>query len=377
MRIGFIGQKGIPATYGGVERHTEELAVNLAASGHDVSVYTRSYYTDRSLKSYKGVRLINIPTIPTKHLDAIFHTFLACLDTFRRDFDIIHFHSIGPASLLWLAKLLNPRKIVIATFHTQCYRHQKWGGFARWYLKFGEWVCCRLADRVIVISRDLEEYTRKKYGIDPEFMPNGVAEQTRVKPDAIKDKWGLAANGYILSVSRLVRHKGIHYAIEAFKRVDTNKRLVIVGAGFHTKDYVKELESLAAGDDRIIFTGMQSGRILQELFSSAAFFIQPSESEGLSIALLEAMAYGKSVLASDIPENQKVVSQAGFLFRSKDIGDLKTKMEYLLANPGLTESTGQAAKIHVQSEYNWKAIVMSLDKLYQEVSGNSKQKKSV
>jgi len=342
----------------------EELAVNLAGRGHDVTVYARTNYTDKGRRKYKGVRLINLPTIPTKHLDAISHTFWACLDTLRRDFDIIHFHSIGPSSLLWLAKVLHPRTPVLATFHTQCYHHQKWGVLARWYLKLGEYICCRLADRVIVISQELADYTRNTYGIEPVVIPNGVAKQHRAEPDLITRKWGLSQDGYFLLVSRLIRHKGVHYAIQAFRRTKTDKKLVIVGEGFHTKSYVRYLQELAQGDERIVFTGTQTGQALQELFSNAYFFIQPSESEGLSIALLEAMAYGKTVLASDIAENREALDRLGVVFQSKNVDDLQDKIIYLLNNPEKVKAKGEAARIHVDINYNWDNLAASVAGLY-------------
>jgi glycosyltransferase involved in cell wall biosynthesis len=365
MRIAFIGQKGIPSIYGGVEKHAEELAVHLAAQGNQVTVYTRRNYTDKKLKSYKGVKLISLPTIPSKHLDAIVHTFLACLDTVRRDYDVIHFHSIGPSSLLWLVKLLNPGKLVVATFHTQCYRHQKWGRLAKMYLKIGEWVCCRMAHRVIVISKDLAFYTKDRYGIEPEYIPNGVTiPDNLTEARLIKEKWGLEKNGYILIVSRLIKHKGIHYAIKAFNRLTTDKKLVIVGDGYHTRQYVDSLKELAKDDGRIIFTGNQTGKALSEFLSNAYLFIQPSESEGLSIALLEAMAYERPVLASDIPENREALGEAGFTFQSGNVSDLQTKLEYLLADPSHVEGKGREAKARVQHYYDWEDIATSTEKLY-------------
>ncbi|MBI4778883.1 glycosyltransferase family 4 protein [Candidatus Falkowbacteria bacterium] len=318
MKIYFIGQKGIPAKFGGVEKHVEDLSTRLAKAGHEVFTYTRANYTDKSLKKYQGVNLISLPNIATKHFDAISHTFRACFDLIKREVDIIHFHSIGPSSLIWLAKLLKPGVPIIFTFHTKCYEHKKWGVLARLCLKTGERIACRLADKVITISPSLTEYARAKYKVNAAYLPNGVSLPKIVKADKI-GKWGLKKDGYILAVTRLVGHKGVQYLIGAYKNLKTNKKLVIVGDGAYTDNYVKELKAAAEGNKNIIFTGNQSGPELAELFSNAYLFVQPSEAEGLSIALLEAMAYKNCPVVSDIRENTDVIKNCGASFKNKSL----------------------------------------------------------
>lgn len=365
MKIYFIGQKGIPTKFGGVERHVEELSTRLVKAGHEVFVYVRPNYTDKKLTKYKGVNLICLSSVATKHLDAISHTFRACLDVIRRDADVIHFHSIGPSSLLWLVKLLKPGVPVVATFHSMCYFHQKWGWFARAYLKFGEMVACVVADATIAISKSLTNYAKKTYGREAIYIPNGVGMAEFMAPNEIK-QWGLTKSNYILSVSRLVRHKGIHYLIEAYNRLKTDKKLVIVGEGAFTDDYVKELKLLAEGNKNIIFTGSQNGDILQELFSNAYLFVQPSESEGLSIALLEAMSYGKATLVSDIPENIEAIEDAGLTFKNKDADDLSEKLQYSLENELIVRANGLLGCERAKEHYNWEAITAEIIKVYNQ-----------
>ena len=363
MKIYFIGQKGIPARSGGVERHVEELATRLVRSGHEVFAYTRANYTAKSLRKYQGVNLINLPNLATKHLDAISHTFRACLDLTKRDVDLIHFHSIGPASLIWLVKLLKPGLPIIFTFHTKCYTHKKWGIIAKAYLKFGELIGCLLADKTIVISRQLARYTKNKYKIEASYIPNGVNLLKTVQAVKIK-KFGLKKDNYILFVSILLGHKGVHYLIDAYNSLKTDKKLVIVGAGAFTDCYVKELKTLARGNKNIIFTGNQTGRELAELFSNAYLFVQPSESEGLSIALLEAMSYGKAVLFSDIPENLEVAKGVGFPFINKNITSLKKKLSCLLNQPRLVSTHGELGRARVQKYYDWNNITKEVIEVY-------------
>lgn len=366
MKIAFIGQKGLPAQNGGVERYVESLALNLVEKGQEIFVYSRRKYS-LGLKEYKGVKIISLPSLPGKNCEAITHTFLACLDLLFRKVDVIHFQSIGPASLLWFVKLLKPRTPIVFTFHCQDYYHQKWGRLAKWYLKFGEKVGCLWADKIIVISKELRAYVAKTYRQEAVYIPNG-ATVNGIMPVREIRRWGLEENNYLVAISRLVRHKGLQYLIAAYKNLKTDKKLVIVGDGAYTDDYVRELHESAQGNDNIIFTGNQSGRTLAELFSNAYAFIQPSESEGLSIALLEAMSYGRACLVSDIEANKEALADTGLTFVNKNIKDLQDKLEYLLAQPETVMQFGLAAKERVAAEYNWLSIVDQVEKVYNKLT---------
>jgi len=366
MKIAFIGQKGIPTKTGGVERQIEDLAVNMAKDGHEVFVYARSSYNTEHLKEWNGVKIITVPSVPSKNLDAITATFFACLDLVRRKYDIIHFQSIGPASMLWLARILNPRTKIVFTFHCQDYNHQKWGAFARTYLKFGEKVGNLLADKVIITSHSLLRYAKEKYHNNPIYIPSSAKLTELVKAEEIKD-FGLDKDSYISYIGRLVRHKGVHFLIKAYQEITTDKKLVIVGEGSYTDDYVKELHDLAQGNSNIIFTGNQSGKMLKELFSNTAIFVQPSESEGLSFALLEGMAYARPCLVSDIEPNLEALGDTGVSFKSGDYLDLKLKLEGMLNAPDKLAQMGSAARERVKLEYDSDNIAKQTISLYQEI----------
>lgn len=365
MKIAFIGQKGIPSISGGIEKHVEGLAVALAHHGHDVFVYTRKNYTPTHLKEYQGVKLISLPSISTKNLDAISHTFFAVIDLIRRPVDIVHFHGIGPSSLLWLVKCVKPRAQVIATFHCQDYFHKKWGAFGRWYLKFGEWVTCTKADATIVVSKSLAAYTEKTYQSDPTYIPNGVTVVEK-NIESNLTSLDLEKDGYILAVSRLIPHKGLHHLIKAYKNIITDKKLVIVGSGSYTDDYVQHLQILAKADSRVCLLGAKTGDELVDLFTHAYAFVQPSESEGLSIALLEAMSHGLASLVSDIPENLEAIGQTGFSFTCNDEDSLKLALETMLNQPEQVKQVGQLAKQRVKDLYNWEMITTMTEKVYAE-----------
>ncbi|MFH1597739.1 MAG: glycosyltransferase family 4 protein [Patescibacteria group bacterium] len=372
MKIAMIGQKGIPAKFGGVERHVEELALRLVKLGHQVTVYTRSHYTNPQRKKYRGINLVNIKTIPTKHLDAITHTFFCSLDAIHKDFDIIHYHAVGPSLMAFIPRILKPKVKVVATFHCIDRKHQKWNRFAQMMLRAGEWTAVNFPHITICVSQTLQRYVRRSYHRSAVYIPNGVSEPHKAKTDSdIKKKFGLEKNKYLVVVTRLVRHKGVHHLIKAFRKSNTGMKLAIVGGSFFTDKYFAYLRKLAEGDNRIVFTGFQSGKMLNQLFSNAYLFVHPSEAEGLPISVLEAGSFGLCILCSDIPENKEIIKQKmmdiGFTFRNKSVRDLGRKMEYLLKTPNAVNIKKKLVKKTILKEFNWDQIARKTSSMYQEI----------
>lgn len=379
MKIAYIGQKGIPAKTGGVERYVEEVAIRMAKLGHEVFVYARSNYTPKRLKRYRGVTVVNLPSIPTKNLDAISHTFLASLHALFQNYDVIHYSSIGPTSLSVIPKFLKKRSVIISTFQCQDYLHKKWGGLARAYLRFSEKLTCLVPDKTIVVTDLLRLYSKDKYGKELVRIPNGTAFRQSLE-DSELSTWGLEKGKYIFCASRLVGHKGVHFLIKAFNDLQKqgqhqDKRLVIAGSGAYTDEYVTYLHDLAKENKNVIFTGTVDGAKLEQLFSHSYMFVQPSESEGMSLALLEAMGYGKAILASDIAENLEALKGSGLSFRSGDEKDLEQKLLQLLDNPVLAKARGKESLEVARANYTWEDIVAQIEQVYEESLRDKEKKK--
>jgi glycosyltransferase involved in cell wall biosynthesis len=371
MKIAFIGQKGIPTKQGGIEKHVEELTKRLAGFGFNITVYSRSHYTEKRDKkyTYEGVTIINIPSINTKHLDAITHTLFSTLHALTQDYDVIHYHGVGPSLLSFIPRIFKPSVKVINTFHCIDRYHQKWGRLAKLILALGEYTACKFPHQTITISKILEKYSRSEFNSKAKYIPNG-ASITHSQNNKILKELDLEAKDYIVTVSRLVRHKGIHTLIKAYNQTTQTKKLVIVGDGANTDDYVKEVKSLAGNNKNIIFAGRQSGDNLYALFENAYLFAQPSEAEGLSIALLEAMLYEVPMIISNIEENQEPAGGCALEFINKSIEDLKRKLQYALDNPEIMEAFAKKAKIRAQTEYNWDDITKETALTYQELTNH-------
>ncbi len=379
MKIALIGQKGIPAKSGGVEKHVEKLTERLVALGHEVTVYTRPHYTDKALREWQGVRLVSLPSIRTKHLDAITHTFAATAHALFQDYDVIHYQSIGPSTLAFIPRILKRSTLVVATFHSRDYFHKKWGSLAKWFLHMAENLICIVPEKTIGISHGIVDYARERYGTDILYIPNG-AEGELVATTGFLGAFGLKEKRYLLVVSRLVAHKGIHYLIKAFQdledtgKLPNNYKLVIVGAHAETPEYEAYLKTMSTGRDNVLFLGEQTGTALAELFSHAAMFVQPSEDEGLSIALLEAMSYGLPIVASDIPGNEEALGGAGVYFKTKSVDSLKSELAALINRPEEMEAFGKLARGRAQNVYGWESIARQTVEAYEDALRDRVQK---
>lgn len=371
MKIAMIGQKGLPAHSGGVERHVEDLVTRLTSAGHEVVVYCRkSYMKEGVYTRFAGAKLIVIPTLPSKHFETVIQTFLASLHVLTLKADIIHYHGIGPSLFAWIPRLLNTKARILATFHCQDYYHQKWGILARLVFRLGEVVACTMTHQTIVVSKLLKQYVKRKYGREAIYIPNAVPLREKIPINSIKSAFGLTAGSYFLCVARLVRHKGIHTVIDAYnKTAGTNlssPKLVIVGAPAHTNDYMTELAVHACGNPNILFIGEQSGSVLAELYSNARLFIQASESEGLSYALLEAMSYGCPILVSDIPEHREVLISGENTFETRNAEHLAEKLTHYLAPHSQQDLEAHALshKEHVRTHYDLSQAFKKMSNVY-------------
>lgn len=369
MKIVMIGQKGIPTLFGGIERHVEEVSLRLAEKKeaglpYQVFVYARPYYTLKQIKEYKGVNIIHLPSWQSKHLDTISHVFLATWHAlFKIKPDIIHYHGIGPALCLWIPKLFSRRTKIVFTFHCRDYFHQKWGLIARLSLKTGEIIGCLLADKIIAVSPELKKYVQEKYQRKVSCIPHGI-NQERCLPAKLIKQWGLEKNNYILAVSRLIPHKGIHYLIDAYQGIKTDKKLVIVGPSFYTQDYEKKLKGMYKNNPNILFLGSQNGRVLKELFSNAYIFVHPSEQEGLPITVLEAASFGRPLLLSNIPAHQNMFGNLPFFFKNKNIKNLREFLKFALENPLVISQKARKIRAYALKKYSWDEVVERIILIY-------------
>lgn len=372
LRVAFIGGRGVIGKYSGVETWYEQVGSRLVRSGHRVTVYCRSYFTP-NIPHHEGMNIVRLPAIRTKHLETFFHSFLSTLHACFSECDIVHYQTLGPALFSSLPRIFG--KTTIVSVQGLDWQRAKWSWFARMVLQAGEWAAAHSPNKTMVVSRELETRFANEHCIAPVYIPNGTELRSRT-PATHLQQFGLTSDSYVLFLGRFSPEKNCGLLIQAFKGISTNMKLVFAGGSSHTNEYVSRLRS--EQDERIIFLDWLTGDVLNEILTNAAIFVLPSDIEGMSLALLDAMGAGVCVLASDIPENRETIDDTGFLFRRGDVRDLGRMLNLLISNVGgIRARSAEKARLRIRENYLWESVAAEIEKTYLEVCGQKAPKPAV
>jgi len=374
MRIAFIGTRGVPATFGGIEHHVEEIGSRLAERGHDVTVYCRANYVPEGQVEHRGMRLVRLPTVSSKRLDAIVHSALSTVRALGGRYDVVHFHALGPGVMTPVTQYAS-RARVVQTVHGLDDERAKWGSGARALLRAGGWLSARVPDATVVVSRTLADHYMTKHGRPTSYIPNGVVPPASMPPAReIATRFGLHGQDYVLFVGRLVPEKAPDILLRAFRTVPGEVRLVVAGGSSFTDRYTDSLAALAADDKRVVLPGYVYGETLAELYANAAAFVLPSLVEGLPLTLLEAASYGAPVVASAIGPHAEIVGTDGPGHRLVPAGDataLASALSSTLAGGSDVRQGASRLRDRVLEEYSWDRAVDATESLYRRLVGEA------
>ena len=375
FKICVLGTRGFPQIQGGVEAHCENLYPHLVKKGCVVIAFTRKPYVNTPIDTYQGVKLIPLFSTKNKFLEAFLHTFIGIFYARKFSPDILHIHAVGPSLFIPLARLLGLK--VIMTNHGPDYQRKKWGKLAKIILKLGESLGSKRANGIICISESIAKDVREKYKRNVTVIPNGVTIPKILHTENALRKYNLEKGKFLLAVGRFVPEKGFHDLIEAFNQLSTlnsklrttNWKLVIVGRADHEDKYSLNLKEKAGKNNNIILTGFLTGEPLQALYSHAGLFVLPSYYEGLPIVLLEAMSYGLSCIASDIPPNKSVELFGDRFFKPGDIKTLCAKIKEFIDKPLNKEEKGKQINM-IAERYDWEKIAEKTMEVYRIIKRN-------
>ena len=371
MRIAMIGQQGIPARHGGVEKAVEELAARLAERGHSVTVFNKSTAESKPA-TYRGIELRYVPVFGGKHLSNLTQSLAGAVVALWGRYDIVHYHALGPCLASPISRLW-PKSRIVVTLQGRDDQRAKWSKPAQAVLSLAAWLSAKVPHGSIAVSRQLQQEFRDEFGRETVHIPNGVAVREAAAVDSADDpleRFGLTPGGYLVNVGRLVPEKAIDQLLATYPQVPTQTKLVIVGGSSHTDGYVDRLHELAAKDPRIVLTGPIYGDGTDRLFRNALGFVTPSLLEGLPLALLEAVSYDLPLVVSDIPPHLEVVDQNGAghrVFRTGDLEDMAKAVTALVTDPIGERQAGQAMRERVLEEYSWESITDRTEALYRDL----------
>jgi glycosyltransferase involved in cell wall biosynthesis len=365
LRVAFIGGRGVVSKYSGIETYYEEVGKRLRDMGHEVTLYCRSYFTPPQA-THAGMCLVRLPTFRSKHMETFVHTWLSTIHVMFSGCDIVHYHAQGPALFSFFPRLVGKKTVV--TVQGRDWQRKKWGRFAAVTLRLGELASARLPNRTMVVSQVLQQHYRNAYGIQTTYVPNGSIIRQRL-PLVEIPRWGLESENYILFLGRLSPEKNCHLLIEAYEKLNTPAKLVLAGGSSYTNLYIDELRKHQS--ERVLFLDWVYGLALDELLTNAALFVLPSDLEGLSLSLLDAMGAALCVLTSDIPENREVIQDAGFTFQPGDVTDLARMLQLLLSDARARSLAGRKAQARVREHYLWPRIAAQISHSYLELANRT------
>jgi glycosyltransferase involved in cell wall biosynthesis len=364
MRIAILGTRGIPASYGGFETFAEHLSTRLAGRGHEVTVYCRAHYVSPRQLEYQGVRLAVLPTIRHKYFDTVVHAFISALHAVPARFDAALICNAANAPFAPILRLTGtPVAINVDGLE---HKRRKWNWLAQHYYLLAERLATIFPNETITDAQVIHDYYLARYGAPSTMIAYGSEVERRPDRDTVR-RWRVEPNRYVLYVSRLEPENNARMVIEAFKKVRTAYRLLIVGDAPYAKGYIQDLKDRARGDKRIIFTGFVFGQDYRALQQNAYCYVHATEVGGTHPALLEAMGYGNCVLTLATPENIEVVGDAGIGYA--DEADLVDKLQRVLRDGSLVQGYRHRAQVRVRQHYDWERVVDNYERLFARMSG--------
>lgn len=361
MKIAVIGVKGLPANQGGIEHYCQVMYPKVVQRGHSVDLYARSSYINQpwfSVAEYQGVRVICLPSLPVRGLDALTSSGFAALVAAFKGYDVVHFHALGPSLFSFLPRLISSAKVIV-TCQGLDWQRDKWGKLSSRLILLGEKVAAKYAHHIIVVSQALQAYFQKTYGVKAVYIPNGPGTYAPSDPNfSFVRSLNLEPGKYLLFLGRLVPEKRPELLIRAFQQLkNSDWKLVLAGGNSDTTDYIAELSQISDNDPKIIFAGELKNSRLSEMVRGAGLFVLPSDLEGLPLAMLEAMREGVPVLASDIPPHLQLIGrERGFLFNAGSVSACTQALEQAIAQPEKREYRARQAQQHVKANYDWEKI---------------------
>lgn len=364
MRIVILGTRGIPASYGGFETFAEHLATRLVARGHEVTVYGRAHYVSPRQLEYHGVRLKVLPTIRHKYFDTVVHSFLSAVHAVSSRYDAALICNAANAPFAPILRFTGtPVAINVDGLE---HKRKKWGWLGRRYYLAAERLSTILPNVMVTDAQVIQDYYLARYNTPSTMIAYGSEVERRPDRAAVR-RWRAEPNRYVLYVSRLEPENNAHLVIEAFKKVRTAYRLLIVGDAPYAHDYITDLKARARGDKRIVFTGFVFGQDYRALQQNAYCYVHATEVGGTHPALLEAMGYGNCVLTLATPENIEAVGDAGIPYA--DEFDLAEKLQRVLRDGSLVQSYRNRAQVRVQRYYDWDRVVDQYENLFAQMTG--------
>jgi len=373
-KLVIIGSRGIPGRYGGTETFVYNLS-NRLKKFFDVFVTceTGRFYID----NFEGIWRVHVWAFHTSTITIpSIYDIISTLYILKKFRDIrLFFYAAPDGALTALLAKLARRMVVINTDGIEWKRLLIRMKYVPFYLKplyiltalymlLMEFLACRIADTVIADAVGIKIHLRRlwkpKNMVYIAYGVRRLPEISRNKEIEILGRLGLEPYGYYLTIGRIVAENGIHIEIEALKKANSRKKLVIVGPIDPWDPYVKFLFKLKGYDDRIVFTGgIYNSEILYALRKNCFAYIHAYEVGGTNPSLLEQLQFDRPIIASDVPFHREILLDKGIYFRSSnELAEIMKKLE------NNEDRDKIVAEYKIPSRYTWEYITIKYMQLF-------------
>jgi phosphatidylinositol alpha-mannosyltransferase len=369
VKIAVVSQSYYPR-YGGVTEHVHHTAQELRRRGHDVTIIT-SHFRRGEASHTEGVERIGYNVlIPFNGAFVDLAIGLRLKQQLRAlfragDFEIVHTHApLVPTLPLMAIEAATCAQV--GTFHTTGDRSRMLE-LARGYL---EPIMARL-DARIAVSETAKAYAERLFPATYHIVPNGV-DVNRFNPEVKPfDEWRDDAHVNLLFVGRLDPRKGVHLLIaampEVVRRTGGRARLLIVGDSYLRPKLEGSVPAAVRG--HVHFLGHVPSHDLPRWYATGDVFVSPaSGNESFGIVLVEAMAAGRAVVASDIPGYRSVVipDENGVMFPPGDVPALADVLVRLVDDPERRKTLAERGRARA-FEFSWPRVTDQIEAIYREV----------
>lgn len=361
MKLAILGTRGVPAAYGGFETLAEELSVRLAARGHGVTVYARAHGVGAVVAEHRGARVVHLPTLRTKYLDTVVHAALSGVHAATQNYDAVLVCNGANALFCRLPRLLGAATRIALNVDGLERNRRKWNALGKLVYALSERLSCVMPDAVVTDARSIEAYYRGAYGKETVYIPYG----SDLAPPAGRstlDRLGLLPESYVLYVSRFEPENNPDAVVRAFRSVQGDTKLVLVGGAPYADALLARIRAEAAGDRRVLLPGSLYGEPYRELLANAAVYVHATEVGGTHPALLEAMGFGRPLVVHDTPENREAAGDAALYVDARRPESLSAGLAALLSDPEARGRSGRAARAGAR-RYLWDAVADSYETL--------------
>jgi glycosyltransferase involved in cell wall biosynthesis len=362
LRIAILGTRGVPAAYGGFETLAEELSARLAARGHDVTVYSRRHLVAREVERHRGVRVVFLPTVRRKYFETVVHTLLSGLHAAGEGYDAVLVCNAVNALTCRLPRLLGASTRVVLNVDGLERNRRKWNVAGKLVYFLSERLSCVMPDAIVTDARAIEEYYRSTFGLASTFIPYG-SDLPAPRGSATLDRLGLSSGGYVLYVSRFEPENNPDAVLRGYRGFSRDLPLVLVGSAPYAERFISGLVAEAGKDSRVLLPGAIYGEGYRELLANAAAYVHATEVGGTHPALVEAMGFGRPIVAHGTPENREVLGGEAVWFDAGTPETLTAALEELFRSEEGRLELGRRAGRRAACRYRWDAVTDAYEEL--------------